>query len=246
MADHFDTTVSDKRQRPQDAEDTEDGGKDPITLIFDRFWAKLRAHIKPAMPSQTLPTRVRADGGRENGNPPQGNSKTPTSIPHLLGTPGLRARWGAPQRRWPHKWRGARRNLKRPNLPLRTNPKGLTLDHEGSQARGLRAPALPQLRGKRGFPQLRRYGTTQMRRNSSVRPKPERQQTTGGHRASSDKTNILAQARGMNPPIAITGLSDCLNVSIHTRQAGLCMAKQRGHHLMNPRDNMEIPSRGIG
>ncbi|CAH2328735.1 Hypothetical predicted protein [Pelobates cultripes] len=244
MADHFDTTVSDKQQRPPDAEDTEDCVKDPITLIFDGFWAKLQAHIKPAMPSQTLLTRVRADGGRENGSPPQGNSKTPTSIPHILSPPGLRARWGVPQRRWPHKQRGARRNPKRPDLPPRTNPKGPTLDHKGSQC--LRVPALPQLRGKRGFPQLRHYGTTQMRRNSSVRPKPERQQTTGGHRACSDKTNILAQARGMNSPIAITALSDCLDVSMHTRQAGLCMARQRGQHLMNPRDDTDIPSRGIG
>ncbi|CAH2220789.1 Hypothetical predicted protein [Pelobates cultripes] len=246
MADHSDTTVSDKRQRPPDAEDAGDHAKDPITIIFDRFWAKLQTRLQPAGPCQTSPMRVRASGGREHGSPPQGNFQTLASKPHILGPPELRARRGVPQRRWPHKRREARRTPKRPDLTPRTTPKGPTLDHEGPQARGLRAPALPQLWGRRELPQPRHRGSTLMGLNSSVRTKPGRQPTTGGCRACSDKTLNPVLDQGKNSLLTAAALSDCLDVLIRTRQAELCTARQQGQRPMNPRDDTDLPSRGIG
>ncbi|CAH2220918.1 Hypothetical predicted protein [Pelobates cultripes] len=85
-----------------------------------------------------------------------------------------------------------------------------------------------------------------MGRNSGVRTKPGRQLTTGGCRACNDKTLILVLAQGKNSLLTTAALSDCLDVLIHTRHAGLCTARQRGQRLMTPRDDTDLPSRGIG
>ncbi|CAH2331137.1 Hypothetical predicted protein [Pelobates cultripes] len=53
MADHSDTTVSNKRWHI--AADIGDHARDPITLIFVRFWAMLKARLQPEVPSQNIP-----------------------------------------------------------------------------------------------------------------------------------------------------------------------------------------------
>ncbi|CAH2252435.1 Hypothetical predicted protein, partial [Pelobates cultripes] len=72
-----------------------------------------------------------------------------------------------------------------------TIPKGTILDHNGPQACGLRAPALTQLQGREGIPPPRHHGSTQLRRNPSVNPKPGKKLTTGGRWVHSSKAIIL-------------------------------------------------------
>ncbi|CAH2293966.1 Hypothetical predicted protein, partial [Pelobates cultripes] len=57
MADHSDTTVSDKRRQQHAIAHTKDHARNSITLIFDHFWAKLKACIQPEAPCQKLPMK---------------------------------------------------------------------------------------------------------------------------------------------------------------------------------------------
>ncbi|CAH2313097.1 Hypothetical predicted protein [Pelobates cultripes] len=229
MADLSDTTVSDKRLQRYVVEDTRDHARDSLTIIFDRFWAKLKARLQPEVPCQKMPTRDRANGGWTPESPSQGKTKTHVSNSHVQGPPGLRATRGTPQKGRPHRQRAAKCILTRSAKTSRATLKGTTLDHEGSQAHGLRTPALTQLWGRRGFPPPRRRGSTQLRQNPGVNHKPGKQLTNSGSWARSRNAIIAVQARGRS--------STTCRICTDTHPYGLCPKKSSGNatlHLTVP------------
>ncbi|CAH2324353.1 Hypothetical predicted protein [Pelobates cultripes] len=122
-----DTTVSDKRQQQPGVVDTGDHARVPITLIFDHFWAKLQARLQPEAPCQNLHTRVRADGRRVTGGPPQGIQDPRFKLPHPRPSRAESNTEGAPQRCWPHRQSAAKRTPKRPDMT--TNLLGSLASH---------------------------------------------------------------------------------------------------------------------
>ncbi|CAH2221645.1 Hypothetical predicted protein [Pelobates cultripes] len=100
-----DRLMPDKRQRHGEEAGRGECARDSLTAIFDRFWARLQAHLYPEVPHHPQPKRDRDDGSRVIGNPPQGKSKPYATGPSIHGPPGLRAAGDKPQRCQPHRRR---------------------------------------------------------------------------------------------------------------------------------------------
>ncbi|CAH2295330.1 Hypothetical predicted protein [Pelobates cultripes] len=195
MADSLVLTVPDKRQHYGKEAGTGEYARGSITTIFDRFWAILQAHLYPEVLHHPQPKGDRADGSRVIGNPPQGKSKPYATGHSIRGPPGLRAAGDTPQRCQPHRRRTMKRLLTQNEKTLRSTPKGSTLGHNGSQARGLRAPTPTQLRGRRENPPTRHHGSTQQKRTPRVNHKNGNKQMTSDCWAGGD-TAVLQERAG--------------------------------------------------
>ncbi|CAH2319232.1 Hypothetical predicted protein [Pelobates cultripes] len=103
MADHYQTTRSDKQRKQPGATHTRKQARDPITLIFDHFWAKIWARLRAEAPCQN-PTYY-DQSQRQMGPPwphkrgkakqrPKRPAKTPRTTPKRssLDHDGLQAR----------------------------------------------------------------------------------------------------------------------------------------------------------
>ncbi|CAH2311920.1 Hypothetical predicted protein [Pelobates cultripes] len=193
MVDLSDSAVQDKRQQQNAITGTSEHARDSLAEIFDRFWAKLMVHLQPAVTHYKPSTRDKADGKRRLENPLQGTTKPHATDSRIMG---LRAAGGTPQRHRPQRRRAARRRqLKKANKTPRTIPKGTTLDHDCSQTRGKRTPALKQLRGRRGNPPPRCHDSPLLRRNPGKSPKPGKKLTSGSHRVHGSEVLIPVQVR---------------------------------------------------